>query len=102
MNGNNKEFKILHQNIRSVRANFDCFLVQLEAEKIIPDIIVLTEIWIKESESHLYEIPNYNSFIKTNENYRAGGVKVFIKTNVEVLSSVSIVLYVNQLIFFEN
>lgn len=91
MSKNNKEVKILHQNIRSVRANFDCFLVQLEAEKIIPDIIVLTEIWIKESESHFYEIPNYNSFIKTNENYRAGGVKVFVKTNVKVLSNVSIV-----------
>ena len=49
--------RILHLNIRSLRKNFDNFLLEL------PEIIVLTEIWIFDDETVMYNIDNFNSFL---------------------------------------
>lgn len=70
---------IIHQNVRSMRKNFDLFLSELVARDILPDIIVLSEIWINSDESNLYTIPDYNLYLKCNDQYRAGGVAVYIK-----------------------
>lgn len=74
---------ILHQNIRSMRSNFDSFLTELAALDYIPKILILSEIWIKESEVNLYQIPDYILHIKTNENYKAGGIAIFIHSTVD-------------------
>jgi hypothetical protein len=44
---NNTKFKILHQNIRSVRKNFDEFCVALNQLTFAFDIIVLTESYLQ-------------------------------------------------------
>lgn len=79
------EFSIIHQNIRSIRKNFDSFLTNLCLLSPKPNIILLSEVWITENESHIYEIPGYEMFIKTNENYRAGGIVAYTK-NIECVS----------------
>jgi hypothetical protein len=81
---NNCNIIILQQNIRSIRKNFDILLAEISIWKRYPDIILLTEIWISEVESHLYQIPNYNLTFKTNEGYRAGGIAVYIHTDINV------------------
>lgn len=72
-------FSILNQNIRSLRKNFDLFVSFLESEKLNPDILVLTEIWVNSNEINFYRIKGYNVFSKCNETYRAGGVAVYVR-----------------------
>lgn len=43
-------FFIIHQNIRSLRKNFDVFLAHLESFLNKPALIFLSEIWIYENE----------------------------------------------------
>lgn len=52
---------IIHQNIRSVRKNFDNFLLVLQNINRIPDIIILSEIWIEASEVDQDRIPGYSN-----------------------------------------
>ena len=68
----------IHQNIRSLRKNFSNFLAHIESLKKLPSIIVLTEIWVYESEMSLYNIPGYALFSCCNESYSSGGVAVYI------------------------
>ena len=57
---------IVHQNIRSLRSNFDKFLVEIQSWYRLPDIIILTEIWVKSDEIHLYSLPNFKAIYKCN------------------------------------
>lgn len=77
---------ILNQNIRSLRSNFDSFLIELNNLDRICDILVLTEIWIIDEEICHYNIPGYNTYSNCNLRYRAGGVLVYVNTNIEVLT----------------
>lgn len=86
----NSDFEIVHQNIRSIRANFDLFVTELSARSKLPQIIILTEIWISSYESKLYELPNYTLFINSSEETRAGGVAVYISSCLSVRDCVSV------------
>lgn len=68
--------EIVHQNIRSIREKFGLFVAELCARSKLPEIIILTGIWISSCESSLYEHPNYTLFINSSEESRAGGVSV--------------------------
>lgn len=74
----NNRFLICHQNIRSLRKNFDHFVAEINSLIISPDIIILTEIWINNNETGYYTIPNYKAIFQCNEIHRAGGIVVFI------------------------
>ena len=52
-------FSVVHQNIRSVRKNFDVFLAYLASLNHLPDLIFLSEIWIYDFEVANYIIPNF-------------------------------------------
>jgi hypothetical protein len=80
-------FVVVHQNIRSMRENFDIFVSDLSILTKLPKVIVFSEIWIKESERELYKIDNYSLYLKTNELYRAGGVAIFVHDSVNVLQT---------------
>lgn len=45
---------------------------------MLPDIIVLTEIWIYENDVDIYKIPGYKVYYHCNQSYRSGGVIVNI------------------------
>lgn len=51
---------IVHQNIRSLRQNFDSLCLNLEAFQYLPDIVFVSEIWIFSYEINDYHIPGYN------------------------------------------
>lgn len=59
MNKNNKDIDIIHINIRSLKKQFNQLLVLLNANFNI-DIIILTEINIKNEELPLFKINGYN------------------------------------------
>lgn len=70
INNNNKissdnYFFIVHQNIRSLRQNFDLLICNLEAFKKPPDIKSVSEIWIYSYEIKDFAIPNYTFYAKT-------------------------------------
>lgn len=78
---------IMNQNIRSLRENFDLFLIHLNSLDKLPEIIILSEIWIETAELGRYMIDGYNQFSKCNENYRAGGVLVFISQRFSAIEN---------------
>lgn len=80
---NGKSFFILHQNIRSLRQNFDFLIGNLESFVNLPEIIFVSEIWIYSCEVEDYHIPNYNFFANTNDTYSSGGVGVFVSNLYE-------------------
>lgn len=54
---------------------------------MFPYVIILTEIWINYDEHQLYNIsePNYTSYIKNNEDHRAGGIILYVKTWSDII-----------------
>lgn len=77
-NSDNSSFLIIHQNIRSMRQNFDLLIANLEAFTKLPEIIFVSEIWIFSCETSHYSIPGYNFYANTNDSYSSGGVGVFV------------------------
>lgn len=75
-------FLIIHQNIRSMRKNFDNFLVHLNSFLIKPDLIFLSEAWIYDEEVLLFDIEGYTFIYCCNNEYASGGVVAFIKNSV--------------------
>lgn len=69
---------VVHQNIRSVRKNFDLFTLKLSYLHNKPHIIILTEIWINDCEVALYSLPGFNVYSQCNISHRAGGVLVYV------------------------
>lgn len=47
-----------------------------------PQIIILSEIWIKDNEIDLYQIPN-TLFYKCNTSNKSGGVTGYIHNNIK-------------------
>lgn len=79
----NKRFKVLHQNIRSMRKNLCTFLANVETMNNCPSMMFLTEIWIYENELSLYNLNGYNLHANCNETMEAGGVALYIKNDLQ-------------------
>lgn len=86
---NIKSLVVVHQNIRSVRENFNLFLNALNSMIPKPDIIILTEIWVHSHEVTLYNINGYKLYFKCRDDYRSAGVLTYV--NSEIVSE----LYLN-------
>lgn len=71
---------ILHQNIRSINKNLDVLLVFLSSIHVKPDVIVLTEAWLREGDDRLYTIDGYCSLSVVSAT-RCGGIVVFYSTD---------------------
>lgn len=82
---------LFHVNIRSVRKHFDDLILFLETKRKKFDIIVLTEVWIKEDEISKFQILGYKSVIQDRTSDVSGGVIIYIsnylKFSVELFSS---------------
>jgi len=84
---NIENLNLIHVNIRSIRKNWDIFLVQIHDILDSLDIIVLTETSIKDYENNLYNIPLFDKVcineIHSNHGiYRGRGIIIFHKINV--------------------
>ena len=86
---NSNNLNILYLNIRSIRKNWNSFLVEFSSCLAKLDIIVLVEINLTEYEVDFYKLDNFTSNFKTRHNRRGGGICVFVnnKWNYEVLST---------------
>lgn len=70
--------KIFCLNIRSVRANFDELVLYLNSVEHSYEIIVLTEVWIKDGEEGRYQLPGYNILLQPRLDNQAGGVAIYL------------------------
>lgn len=78
-----ENFRVVHQNIRSMRENLDLFLSNYSGNSKLPDLLFLSEIWIYDNEVGTYDIlPNHKLFANCNDNYSAGGVALYIKDDL--------------------
>lgn len=63
------DLTILHLNIRSVRKNFEEFLVYLESVNDRVGVVVLSETWNVEEVSR-FKIPHFNIFYKSQDSIK--------------------------------
>lgn len=54
-----------------------------------PDIIILTEIWIKEEENNFFNLTNYKSFFVNRRTSQAGGVGIFVRNGIQANQIIS-------------
>src|SRR5690606_30047392 len=87
--GSMNNLKVLHLNIRSLRKNFSDFLTYLHTIPF-PDIIVLSEIWIYESEIDMFSINNYTHYFSCNNDSRSGGIGVYVHNDHCAISACSL------------
>ena len=66
--------------IQSVNINHDLFIASLLESHV--SIIVFTEPWLYSSNENLLGIPGYRALFSSNDNYRAGGVAVFVREDL--------------------
>ena len=69
---------VLLQNIRSMRENFVTYSLYIASLTTVPDLIFVTEIWIYSRECSEFNLSNYNFRACCNDDYRSGGVGVFL------------------------
>lgn len=80
-NGNNGDFFLLHQNIRSFNKNYDefnAFCLQLEQT---PDVLIFTETW--GSDSCCNDLEGYRSYHVYRTDRSGGGVSVYVKSAIK-------------------
>lgn len=65
-----------------MRTNFDEFSLKIQNVNKLPQVIILTEIWINDDEASIYNLPGYVMHSKCNQSQRSGGVLVFVDNNL--------------------
>ena len=70
-------------NVRSLRRNFNEFILELTAMRCKPWIIVLTEVWIYEHETTAHSIDGYTAYFDCQNYNAAGGVAIYVENSVE-------------------
>ena len=82
---NTKHLKIMHFNIRSLYQNIDHLKEYLTAYNYSPDIILLSETWLKlklNSRLTSISIPNYTFISSPRDWSKGGGVGIYIKHGI--------------------
>ena len=75
-------FSLCHINIRSQKANLKPFEICLENLEFQFSVIGITETWLKDFNSDLYNIDGFN-FVETHRTEKTwGGVGIFLKSNL--------------------
>ena len=81
------EIKIIHQNIRSMRKNFDEFVANLKTSLKKPSFVFLSEVWINSNELFLYNLDDFVLTGACNNTYRSGGVVAYYDSELNCSSS---------------
>ncbi|KAG8319844.1 hypothetical protein J6590_108404 [Homalodisca vitripennis] len=83
LESNQGGFNIIYTNIRSMRKNFDSFIININNSINRINIIILSEIWIGTDEVELFNIPGYVLFAECNDVYRSGGVLCYVDNSFD-------------------
>ena len=80
---NDKEFSMLHLNIRSANKNFDSLRVLIEGFNYNCSVIGLSETWFSDHSPSLVSLPDYNLVVNNRPDKAGGGVGMFISRQFE-------------------
>ena len=71
-------------NIRSISKNFEELQIVFNEMKVKPDVIILSECWIKEeiSPKQANTLTNYNIFYTKKNKNKSDGVVVYLNENI--------------------
>ena len=72
---------VLHINIRSLHKNFDNLISFVKCLPKPPDIIAISETWLKESTQHLYQLDGYEAHHIYRTTREHGGISFFINSD---------------------
>lgn len=78
-NINDHSFSMMHINIRSAAKNLNSFDIFLAGLKVNFTVLALTETWLNDSNSDLYNLYGYNVEHQVRNNRAGGGVALLIK-----------------------
>lgn len=73
---------VLHMNIRSMRKNFDQFLLYMGNGEIEHDVIVLTETWIEHDYEFDFCLDQYEVLKRNSVYTKSDGLCIFIKKKI--------------------
>ena len=73
---------ILHVNIRSLNKNIDTLKSFLNCLPKTPDVLAVTETWLKKSNKHLYSLDGYVSHHLVRTDKKQGGISIFTKNEL--------------------
>ena len=79
---NTNTFSIIHINARSFIYNHEQIEKYLYELTFKFNIIIISELWMKESDIGNYELCNYNSFHTIRKNKMSGRVSIFVKNSL--------------------
>lgn len=77
-----ENLSIVQLNVRSLKKNFEHFKTFLHTFKSLPQIVTLSETWLKEDEDKFYNLPNYKFLSLPRENKIGGGVGIYISDQI--------------------
>ena len=78
---NNKDLRVVQLNIRGMKGKLD-ELGNLLSKLKHPDVVILNETWLKDSDTNRIKIDNYAFSGRPRVNKKGGGVGFLIRTNV--------------------
>ena len=87
---------LLQINIRSVHKNFSSLLVLLESLKVKPNFISIAESSIKNSCSHLFNMPGYNLIAAERANRKGGGIILYLRKEIKYKNRSDIIKFAND------
>ncbi|KAG8246118.1 hypothetical protein J6590_091907 [Homalodisca vitripennis] len=83
------KFKILHQNSQAATNKIDC--LNLMADEVMPEVMVITEHHFNECNIHQFRLENYylsNNFARSN--FKGGGIALFVKKGIQYESGCNV------------
>lgn len=78
-----QQLKIFSLNIRSLRQHYDELNIFLNNLSFKYNIIVLTEVWVKNGEENRYCIPGYDMHLQQRDSNQAGGTIIYVDSDIE-------------------
>lgn len=98
-----QNFNAMHINCRSLGRNFDEILTLIHPFDSQLSVIALTETWLSDDVTQLYNIPGYNFLSNCRHNKTGGGVGFYINDSIDykLLSTCSYMYDFIETIFIE-
>ena len=91
----NKDLLILQLNIRGPLSKQDSLKQLLSEFKVLPDIVLLCETWLKKDTAVKLDMPNYKCYDKHRIDRLGGGVSVLVKQKLRLRERSDLVVATN-------
>ena len=87
------QLNLLHMNPMSIQNKKDSISAIFKTLKRPPDVLCITESWLKESNANFCNIPNYSAYHVCRKTRLHGGVSIFVANHLQVsqLSNLSFI-----------